>query len=511
MIATIKKHAAIIFIFSCTVITGLFTYQDYGISWDEVSQWNIGRINYEYVFYGSNELLTAKDKDYGPGYELPLYLLEKALGLSDSRDIYLMRHLVSHLFFLCSMLVGYVLIYRLFRNRLIACLGFIMLVFHPRIYAHSFFNTKDLPFLSMVFLCLAGIYVMFRKDKMIGYTLVGLLVGYACSMRIMGIMLPGFVSLFFLFDILRAKKNKFDSSPLLKRYGLFIASALAMLYLSWPYLWSDPVGHFAECYRSFSHYRWDGAVMFNGSVRNASSLPWTYIPQWMGVTTPVLWLLTAVAGLVLLIADIAGRPHLFIANGHERNFVLVLLAFLAPLLAVLILHSTVYDDWRHLYFIYPPMVITGLYAINYFMERGHVNFIKAACAIQVLLIAFAMVESHPFQQVYFNRLVSHKEGALKKKFEMEYWGCSYKRGLEWLADSIKAGSIRVNTITPLNNNVLLLPHTIRQRFVQVAEGDKPYYLLTNYRFVKEDSLYLPLVHRISAGNSPIMDIYLVEK
>ena len=510
MIAGLKKHVAAIVIFTVSVVIGLSTYRDYGVAWDDTTQREIGTVSYNYVFNGDEALLGYADKDYGVGFELPLIILEKQLDLRDTRDIFLMRHLVTHLFFLVSMFGGYLLIYRLFGSRLVACMGFIMLVFHPRIYAHSFFNTKDVPFLSMFLLSLLAIYLLQQKQKTGWYVLAGLVTGYTVATRIMGIVLFGFVSLVVLADVIRANRKGNAIRLYLVRYFAFIVVFLLTLYAAWPYLWTDPVGRFVSAYNAFSHYRWEGEVLFQGRIIKASSLPWTYVPVWIGISTPVLWVFFAIAGIILLLIRFSKTSASFLCDTTQRNFVIYLLSVLIPVLAVILLGSVVYDDWRHLYFIYPPLVIIMLYAVSYFVGRGWKNLVVGAFGLQLYLVAVVMIREHPYQQVFFNRLVSHKEGSLKKKYEMDYWGCSYKEGLEWLLAN-KAGQVKVGTVKPLSNNRMFLPPGVRDRIVEVGDDDKPYYLVTNYRFAYRDSFPYPLIHRIKAQNSTVLDIYFVEK
>jgi hypothetical protein len=152
-----------IILFLAALIIGLFVYKDYGIAWDEPIQRDIGVLNYDYAFNGNDNLFRVASDHHGAAFELVLLVAEKWLKITDSRDIYLMRRLVSHIFFLIGMFFGYILIYRLFRNRFIACLGFIMLVFDPRIYVHSFINSKDVPFLSSVIITFAFCQLAFEK------------------------------------------------------------------------------------------------------------------------------------------------------------------------------------------------------------------------------------------------------------------------------------------------------------------------------------------------------------
>lgn len=511
MLPTLRSHIAIIILFALAVTVGLFIYADYGMSWDEVSQWNIGRISYEYVFHGSHELFTSKDKDYGVGFELPLYMLERALHLTDTREVFLLRHLVTHLFFLTCMLAGYILAWKLFRSRLLACLVYLVLVCHPRIYAHSFFNTKDIPFLCFFLLSLLAIYVMFRRQRASWFLLGGLLLGYTINLRVMGVLLLGMVGLFLLIDMVQARREGKPVGKYFGYFGLYAGGAVLMLYASWPYLWTAPVTHFVANFQSFSHYRWQGEVLFMGRVIKATSLPWYYLPVWIGITTPLMWLFFALWGVATLARSLVRRPADYLANTPERNLVLYLCSFLAPVLAVIVLHSVVYDDWRHLYFIYPPLVLLMAYGVHRLDVRMKGTWARAFLAGQLAGMAFTLSEEHPYQQVYFNNLASHKEGSLKKKYEMEYWGCSYKDGLEWLAANTTDTPIRVLTIKPLSDNLLLLPASQRTRFVEVAEGDFPFYLVTNYRFAYRDSFHYPLVHRFNSGNSPVLDIYKVEK
>ena len=184
-------------LFFIFLFVGFFTYQDYGICWDESVQRAPGLLSYDYIFNGSQELFNTVTDNHGAGYELLLVIFEKVMGLTDSRDIYLMRHLVTNLLFIFSALAAYVLIIRLFKNRFLASLGFLMLVLAPRLYAHSFFNSKDIPFMCMITITFACAQIAFEKNKPKFFLILGLLGGYATSIRIMGVML-GCIFLFFL-------------------------------------------------------------------------------------------------------------------------------------------------------------------------------------------------------------------------------------------------------------------------------------------------------------------------
>jgi hypothetical protein len=150
------------------LLLGLLIWPDYGLSFDAGQSRNIGMINLRYVLekvnpgflqdslqakafsYHTTPLLEFQDRDYGVAYELPVTLGERLLRLSDTRLIYLYRHL-------CTFLVSYVGILAFFglgRRRYggdwrtgLAAAG--LLVLSPRLFGEFFYNDKDAVFMAL--------------------------------------------------------------------------------------------------------------------------------------------------------------------------------------------------------------------------------------------------------------------------------------------------------------------------------------------------------------------------
>ena len=192
----LKKY--IIFILLAGVLVlGFKTYKDYGISWDEGDQRNLGLTTYNYLFHGVDSIKHCSNKIYGVAFELPLIFVEKIFNLTDTRDLYLMRHLLTHLFFLLGAFAFYLLIDHLYNNKLLANSGFLLLTVNPLIYSHSFFNSKDIPFLSMLIICFLATSIAFKKNSFKWYFLLGISCGILMNVRIMGVMLVGCIWIFF--------------------------------------------------------------------------------------------------------------------------------------------------------------------------------------------------------------------------------------------------------------------------------------------------------------------------
>ena len=94
-------------LFICYFATGCVIHKDYGYTWDEETSHTNGVVAYKYVgkiFAPASikndasmdsvpEFKDWKDCDYGVVFELPAVILEKKLNLTDTRDIYIFRHL----------------------------------------------------------------------------------------------------------------------------------------------------------------------------------------------------------------------------------------------------------------------------------------------------------------------------------------------------------------------------------------------------------------------------------
>ena len=499
-----------IVMFVIALVIGLFTYHDYGICWDEPYQRGPGLLSFNYIFHGDQTLFKKASDNHGAGYEILLVIFEKILRLTDTRDIYLMRRIVSHVFFLGSVFAGYVLIYRMYKSRFLAGLGFFMLAFMPRMYAHSFYNTKDMPFLCMFIIIFAVCHIAFDKNKTWLFLILGLLCGYATSIRIMGVMLGAGIVLFLLIDAFADRIDKEKLKKALLHVLVFSVGFILLLYLPWPYLWKHPVHNFIESYQKLAHYSaWKGGLLFNGKLLFSDKpLPWTYFPTWFLITIPELWLAAGFGGIILLAIDFFKRPLVYIRNMQERNFVFYLYCFFVPIIAVLFLHSVIYDDWRHLYFVYPSFVMIGIYFINKLMQGKFTKIVQGACILQAVIISVFMIQNHPFNEVYFNNLVSHEEEHLRKTYDLEYWGCSFKQGLDHLLESDTSKNIKIccEYTTMLNNNIMLLRPEDRKRF-RFAMFDTADYYMSNFRLHPDDYPGKNIEFQVEVLNSTILRIY----
>src|SRR5437016_62697 len=134
--------------FVLILLIGLLAFRDFGIGWDEVAQRELGMVTYNYLSNNDPAIHDFIDHQYGPAVELPLFAIEVAMGdHPDSRNVFFMRHLVGFLLFVVGCWFFYQLLLREFGWKW-AMVGVVWLFASPRIFAESFINSKDIPFMA---------------------------------------------------------------------------------------------------------------------------------------------------------------------------------------------------------------------------------------------------------------------------------------------------------------------------------------------------------------------------
>lgn len=492
-------------LFLTMLVIGLLSYNNYGLAWDEYYQHYTGELNYSYIMQGDEQLLHWKDRDYGVAIELPLIFIEKTFGLDHESQIYPLRHLLCHIFFLFSAYCLFLLINMLYKNKWLATIGFLLLVLHPRIYAHSFFNSKDIPFLAMFIISFyTAARALFHKRTW-DYVLVAIAVGLLINIRIMGVLMFAYLLFYLIWDGTNLKEIRLK----IKQIGLFILVCLLSIYALWPFLWHNPFENFGFAFNNMSKFRFEGKVMHQGELILAKELDWSYLLIWIGITTPLPFLALGLGGTITTLIDFLKKPLHFFKDASDRNQLMYLASCYVPLLAVFALHSVVYDSWRHVFFIYPSFILLGIYGLNK-VKQNYLKYpIYGILGLYFLGLSIFMIQNYPHQQVYFNYLLPSENEYIRKNYELDYWGTSYKQALEYLLKTDDRELIKVavkNFPGELNWKALKPEDRNRIKIVGKAKAD---YFISNYRGHPQDySEYKDQsVFSIQVRGNTIMEVF----
>ena len=245
------------------------------------------------------------------------------------------------------------------------------------------------------------------------------ILGFTISIRILG----PFAGLIVVFYALRTKGKQ--AIPALVIYSVI---AIITMYLTWPYLWPDPIGNFWGSFKAMSAYPWTGLVLYNGIQYTSAALPYSYLLMLFGIqlTEPV-WVLS-IAGLV--VAVIGWR--------EKRTLIeLTILWFIIPFIGFIILHSALYDNFRQIFFILPPVFWMAGVAFEKIKNTKWQITLVTLCLIPGIL---GIIRLHPYEYIYYNSFIGGVDGA-QGRFELDYWGTSYREAAEYVNEIAPANSV----------------------------------------------------------------------
>ncbi len=493
-----KKHIIPIIFFITFLFSGLLIYKDFGIAWDEPHQRTLGIYATNYLLHGEPEYLQYQDKYYGSIFEIALIFGERAFKITDNiQKIYQLRHLLIFLSFFVGSIFFYLLSKQRFKSWKLALITTAMLVINPRIFAHSFFNSKDIPFLAVSIIGVYALTKFLENKKSLYLVFLAISTAMLIALRITGIYLLILSIIFITIDYLSKKQPK----QLISNLSLFIILSSSLTILFWPILWTNPINNFLLALEKMSHYPWENSVLYFGQHINASDLPWHYLPVWIAISTPLAYLFLFTLGLG------SSLKKIFLAltkyyQSHRSDLIFLFIIF-GPILTIILLNSTVYDEWRQIFFIYPFIILIAGKGIQLLSKKIILKYL----VYFALLISFTgsikfMYNNYPFFNVYFNQL------AKPEMFELDYWGVAYKQGLEFIVDHDQKDKIKIATANfPGTTNINMLSIDQRKRLIFTPSIKDADYYITNYRWDEADLSSFTKHKEIIIEGVPIIGIY----
>ena len=206
----------VILIFSSYFIIGILIYDNYGISFDEFNHRINGFVALNFfreifsldIYPGlehSGKVFAESTKQYGVLFDLPMAFIEKKLHIEDSKNYFYLRHFFNFIIFYISSIFFYLLLKKRFSRKL-SVVGLFFWILSPRIFADSFYNMKDLIFLSFFVISLFFAIKFLNTPSYKNAFLSSLACALAIDVRILGIIVPFII---FVFFILKSIDNKY--------------------------------------------------------------------------------------------------------------------------------------------------------------------------------------------------------------------------------------------------------------------------------------------------------------
>jgi hypothetical protein len=478
------------------LIIGIFSYKDFGVSVDEWETRILGFANLKYIcdiFFENivpqlNLILKIPElSDYhgthGAIIALPSAYIEYIFGIKDSQNYFLLRHYLNHLVFLISNFYFYFLVKERFSSWKCGILGAVFMFFTPRIFAESFYNPKDIIFLSMFIISLYYGINFYKSTTIKNAVLFAITTALSIDIRIMGIIIVPIITFLTLIKNLKNKKIFLNIS-------IYISLLIFFTILFWPYLWSNPLLNFLKVFKTLGSFGHEGYNFYLGKYHLSSNVPWHYSFVWILITTPILYIFLFFYGFINYVSELYKVTNnyfetynikVFFTDKSKGEDLIYFSLLLLPLLIVIVLDSTLYTGWRHLYFIYPCFLIFSIKGLllvkKLYFSRWRIVF-TSLISIFIFQIVFTMAKIHPHQNVYFNFLAGNK---VERYFEMDYWGLANKQAFEYIIKNDVKNIIKIGSggSISLENSKAILDYKSRERII-ITKNKEADYIIDNY-------------------------------
>jgi hypothetical protein len=401
---------------------------DFGPTWDERPRHAYGERVLQFLRGDRPRADFAPD---GTGRHLYAGLFDVAAAVVHEKvggGLWTTRHYLNALFGGLGVIATGLLAARL-GGPAAGLLATLLLACSPRYVGHSMNNPKDMPFAALCAVALLSFTLVGAASPWLTWRralLIGLAIALPLNVRPGAVLYLGYLGVLVAFVMWRA--GAWGPRQLVStgsRLAVVACVALVAGTAFWPWAQANPLIRPFEALLQASQFEWRGTVLFAGRDVLSFALPASYVPVWMAVTIPPVVLGGVAAALVLLIRRRAPAWHAGLWAVAT-----------IPLLLVVVRNSTLYDGWRHMLFVYPPLVVLAADAWRRLIvvERQWLRRLSiAALVVGCLEPAVFMIRNHPNEVVYFNGFVGGPRGALGR-FELDYWGNSVPAAVGWTAD-----------------------------------------------------------------------------
>lgn len=538
-ITNIKTENIIVFLFFLIIfLIGITVYKDYGLTIDDQIYWNTGEFYYEYIkilFTVDNigivnddiERLSQEITGYQIPYvapilfELPLVALTKFFNINNSKEVYELCHLANFLIFFVSLIAFFKFVQTNQKSIIYSIIAVTMLFLSPRFFAESFYNSRDIFFLSLFIFYLHALQNFIHQQNFKTSLYLSFTSSLLIYAKIVGII-P--VVLFFFIYYLNSLNKKNNNKNEIKFILFIILMSMLFIYILWPYLWLDPLNNLIHSFKWSVEMQNDISILnfYFGEYILSNNVSWHYRIVWFLITTPVIIVLFFLVGFFLLLKQIIeGFMKIKLSTDDPwKNLDEMINQYLFFILISILFITIKFDtsqfgSWRHIYFLYPIVILFSLFGIRFitslFKDKKYKNVIFSLFILNFIYIIHWNYLNHPHQQVFFNFI---SKDYAKNNFDLDYWGLSNSHSIKYLLSNnvkfpIKIGSVSFST---LKVNTLILKEEDKRKIIIVSDLNDADFLLDNYmkrlrnNFVVDKNKYKKY-HDIIVNGVPINTIY----
>ena len=517
--------------FAVLTLAGLLTCADYGLPCDELAEQQILRGNMHeyarcllgrdsaaaqwYAAKGALPISESIEKDHG---QAAYYAFVPVLtALEDQPHVLTVAwKMYTWLWFMVGVFSVYGFCREMGISRPISAIGSLLLYLCPRFFAEGHYNNKDVVLLA---LALATLWLGLRFLKQPGFrrgVLFSLAGALAANTKIVGALPWGLMG---LCAVVLVTARRQWSWRMLGTALSTVACFAAFYTLLTPAMWTNPWTYLKYLLINAAGFtRWPGVVLFRGMIfdHDVNPLPRYYLIWMMLVTLPLYVVPLAAAGQLAALVRVIRQKAGALRDPGSLALTAVSFCWFLPLLAAVGMRPLVYNGWRHFYFVYAGVVLLAAYGVQAILRHAKKiclelpmhRVIAAGLCLLLGWQAWGIVQNHPNQYAYYNRLDRTNAEA---DMELDYWNVSTVGAMEQLLACkrneelplVLTGSDPMSSLGVELGHQMLSPEDRAELKVEKRTDDAPY-ILSNTTYariygVKPPEGYHPLLSVKSYG------------
>ena len=378
-------------IFYITLLTffiiGLKSFQDYGISLDERWHRETGLLYYEFIkgfIFQKVDIASFREIVTGNVlpvitqqviFDLPIEFLIDLFDIENSYQIYHLRHIINFFYFFISIYLFFKILRKRFPEKIYAYMGMLILFLSPRIFAESFYNNKDIFFLSLTIINVYTAINLINKPSLKSSILFSITAALAFDARIMALL---FIAITYFIILIKSFEKKDYFKKNLKFFSISIILFPLFIIVFWPYLWFGVVDNLIFYFQNIPQPPIKN--YYFGDYLFPQNTPWHYNFVWILITSPIVMIILFLIGFFQIFSRNLNRVfkidnklnHLW--RGNREMYDSYFLYILLIIFLSLIIFNYNFDSWRHLYFIYPFIItisLSGVYFLIALTKNKH--------------------------------------------------------------------------------------------------------------------------------------------
>ncbi len=436
---------------------------------------------------------TINSIDQLQNYNYPLYSSVLIIfNVFKNFDVF---HLINAILFSSIIFISYLLIYKKYKNPLLAALGPFFILIQPRLIGHIFNTPQNISFSIFFFLSLSGLYIFSKLQSRTSHLAsikvitLGVLFGITQSINILGYALYIIVFINFFHSFIFKPTKKVSSILNFLLEFLLVAGIAHLIMLgTWPYIAVNPIPRVISLFNI-----WVGdlqPILFLGINQTVPTL--TYHAALALHTIPVPLLILLTLGVYYFFKKL--RDDLFFLFSST----LILFAVIFWIFDIKYAQGI-----ESVLFLLP---VIGIVAAIIFIEIVLDAKDESLQSIFVLIVFASMInvvkdiiELHPYQYTYYNE-ISGGRNLGEKLFGGDYLDLSYKEASDFVKKTFE-----VNTDVYVCGQKNIVEYYSQNKFSVVESPENAHILMCKeevfgiepYEIISRKGLELNYIYKVN--------------